>query len=307
MKRNLYAFVNDSVIVAYNSIKAAYSMVNKAYEKRLATVTSFFEKYDECNNKLEMIPVKFWVMLVNCICITVLRGKLDGFNSISTSPLLNNYCDKRKKCGKLICFHCYAVKQLQNVMYRATMLCLEINSIILNNILIPEKYLAMIQFDASLGYGRIESHGDVASVTCAMNYINFIKTHDWIDFTIWSKNLDIWDKAIKACGKPANMTFTYSSEEVNVISEIPKKYQYFVDHRFTCFDIDYAREHGIKINCGFYTDDYREINHQCKHCLKCYDKKYLDIFDIFELVKGDKTIKKASKEVREKFLEKLFN
>ena len=300
--KNLYSFVSNPVLIAYNAAKEISGATNGRYQKRMETIQKFFEEYDKAVKLNAMLLEIFWIMLVKCLCVTKLTGKLTGFFSLSTSPLLNKFCEARKKCDKLICKHCFSIKQLDNVIYKALMLCLETNSIILNNILIPTKYLAMVKFNAPLGYGRIESHGDVATVTCAMNYINFVIAHPDVLFTVWSKNLAIWDKAFRALGKPENLTYTFSSEKVNEMSMIPKEYQWFIDHRFTCYDIDYAKAHNIKINCGHYDSEYREISHRCKHCMLCYDKKNLAVFDIFELVKGEKPIKKAPKKVREAFL-----
>ena len=71
------------------------------------------------------------------------------------------------------------------------------------------------------------------------------------------------------------MIFVASSPMVNEVMQIPDDFKWFVDKVFTVFEKEYAKEHGIEINCG--TWDTNSLDHRCKLCLKCYtldDKTY---------------------------------
>ncbi|MBR2100869.1 MAG: hypothetical protein IJ927_06110, partial [Eubacterium sp.] len=71
----------------------------------------------------------------------------------------------------------------------------------LNKRLLTPKEAKAVEITTQLG--RIESFGDVASVTQARNYIRIIKAHPRTRFGIWSKNWGIWLVAFKKeGGKP---------------------------------------------------------------------------------------------------------
>lgn len=222
--------------------------------------------------------------LLSCVELSVLDGKLDGFHSISTSVLMNPFCQCRARNDEMVCSKCYAANSANK--YSGLAQRIEINYIILNAYVFSDKAWSHynFNFEWSIKAGRIESHGDVASVTCARNYIRLVRTHDFLTFAAYSKNNGIYHNAFKIDGKPGNMIYISSSPYLNKIMDIPAGMMKYVDHTFTVYTLKYAMENGIKINCG---------GRSCKGCMRCYDLKRKNEFHIAELEKGD--AKKAKK------------
>lgn len=212
------------------------------------------------------------VKLVNAVNVSKMGGKLEGYYSVSTSVLMNPICQKRAQVPGSICAQCYAATYaaMRNELNQA----LETNFRILNEMLISETAWATLTWPTTNGDGRIESFGDVASVTAARNYLRIIKTHPWINFGVWTKNVPLWIRAFDLeGGKPANMKFIVSSPIVNERVAIPEEWLPYVDHRFTVYAKDYAEEHDVLINCG---------GKKCMTCRNCYGD---GPFDIAELLK----------------------
>ena len=188
------------------------------------------------------------------------KSKLNGINSLSTSCCDNSFCLQRIKDNDSVCSHCYSNTQ------QKTQLALQdrntINGIILRNIIIPTKYWKKYINPADLSkYFRIESFGDVANKTQAINYINFMKAFPRVHFAVWTKNKGIWHFAMNDAGKPDNMVFIVSSNRVNGCEKYHVKNDSRVDHVFTVYDKKYIAENKIKINCGG------------RACLECIKRK----------------------------------
>ena len=251
---------------------------NNEYKRKRAILDPIIAKHERGE---ELTPAEY-MALVQCINVSVLTGKLEDYYAISTSVLMNSRCRARAMCDGIICKDCYAASGA--CRYSSLAQALEINYMILNRVLIPEEYWKFLSIPTTFGEDRIEAHGDTDSSICARNYIRIIRTHDHIDFGVWSKNLDHYDEAVTKEGKPSNMSFVYSSPKVNVPAEIPEKYAYFIDHRFTVYTREYALEHSIHINCGQYTEDLIKIDQRCKNCTRpCYHQGRE--FDIAEIKK----------------------
>lgn len=232
---------------------------NKKYLERMEIIGRLLPKKDHLTFAEE-------VQLVMCIVVSELTGKLEDFYAVSTSVLMNLICQKRAQNPKSICFWCYAAKQAAS---RSTLcLALETNYIILNNFLISEEAWSLLAIPTINQHSRIEAHGDVASVISAINYNRIVSSHRYIDFGVFSKNLDIWKRVFDTEGKPENMQFIASSPIVNVVMEIPEDMKKYVNHVFTVYDADYAKEHNIVINCGMWINN--EFIHKCKYCMRCY-------------------------------------
>jgi len=186
--------------------------------------------------------------------------KMEGIQSISTSVLRNPICQKRRKVCGGICEHCYA-----NALCRfRTSLNknLSENFDALNSRLMTKAEAAVVPI--STVYSRIESFGDVASVTQARNYLRIIKGHRPLRFAIWSKNDGIWHAAFKKEGKPRNCTYVHSSMKVNEVDDIPEWMKPYVDHVFTVWDEDkYAQFAGGETECA---------GIMCLTCVKCYKR-----------------------------------
>lgn len=239
-------------------------MENNTYLSKKAIVMAMLEKKE----RGEEITIVDQMMLVQCIQISQLTGKLDGFYAISTSVMMNEICQERAKLEGCICKECYAAACLN----RFSNLCmaLEINHLILNNFLISAEAWATLMIPSTNGKARIEAHGDTASSTCAINYIRIIKTHSFLEFGVWTKNLNHYRVAFNKEGKPANCRFIYSSMEINVPAEVPADMIEYVDHVFTVYTKEYAIEHHIRINCGQYDENLDLIDQKCRTCMRCY-------------------------------------
>lgn len=187
--------------------------------------------------------------LVACLWIVHHNArKLEGIDSISSSVFDNCFCKAWRKVKDCICAHCYAYNQQarQGGLREHNTL----NGLILRNVLIPVAAFRRLPIFSE--YIRIESFGDVANVIQARNYIRIIKAFPGKRCAAWSKNLAIWDKALKAeGGKPANLTFVASSPYMNkpVSADVLAKYD-FIDHVFTVYEKAYAIKNNIVINCG---------------------------------------------------------
>lgn len=233
---------------------------NKRYLERMALISL------GCKTLLDEIR------LVQAVNVSAMTGKLEGFWSVSTSVLMNPICQQRAKDPDSICHHCYAATTASR--YSELMQALETNYRILNDFLISEDSWKILSWPTSNGYGRVESFGDVASVTCARNYLRIINSHPNIKFGVWTKNVPLWIRAFALeGGKPKNMKFIVSSPYTNVKVEISEEWMPYVDHRFTVYTKEYAEENSIEINCG---------GRKCMTCMHCY---FNGPFDINELMK----------------------
>lgn len=210
--------------------------------------------------------------LVQSVNVSAMSGKLEGYYSVSTSVLMNPICQKRAQEPGSICAKCYAATTASR--YAGLTQALETNYRILNEYLISESAWATLNWPTTNGDARVESFGDVASITCARNYLRIIKTHPHLNFGVWTKNVNIWIHAFELEGKPNNMTFVVSSPEINRPVDIPEEWMKFCDHRFTVYTKEYAEANNIKINCG---------GKKCATCRLCYRKD--TEFNIRELLK----------------------
>ena len=201
------------------------------------------------------------LQLVQAVNVSALTGKLDGYYSISTSVLMNDRCQARAKNPRSICADCYAASNVAR--YSNLTQALECNYEILNGFLISDTAWNVLCIPTTNGDARIESHGDVATVTCARNYIRIIRTHKHLNFGVWTKNVDLWEKAFEIEGKPENMEFIVSSYLTNVQMELTPSAAQYVDHIFTVYDAERAQAHNITINCGARC---------CATCRRCYQK-----------------------------------
>lgn len=234
---------------------------NKKYLERMAIISELLSRKDN----LDIIDQ---YRLAQCLTVSELSGKLEFFYAISTSVLMNPICQARACKDGCICKDCYAA----NGAARFSALCqsLETNYLILNNFLLSEEALATVAMPSTNGCGRIESHGDVATEICAINHVRFIRSHNYLTFGVWTKNLHLYKRVFETEGKPDNMIFIASSPIVNEVMELPEWAKKYVDHIFTVYDPEYAKEHNIKINCG--TWEGHDLDHRCRNCMKCYTK-----------------------------------
>lgn len=231
---------------------------NKKFVARMATINELKEK--------KALSVYEEMKLVNTVCESEMTGKLTGFYSISTSVLMNPICQARAKNPESICSKCYAANTL--AMRDGTMECMETNYIILNTWLISSDAWATLPLRTTNGKYRIESFGDVATVTCCRNYIRIMNTHKHLFFGVWTKNPGLWMTAFELeNGKPTNMSFIVSSAYMDKPYIIKESERGIIDHVFTVYKPSTIKERHININCG---------SRDCNGCRKCYGS-HLDI------------------------------
>lgn len=185
--------------------------------------------------------------------------KLEGFKSLSTSPLLNPLCIGRHANKALICASCYSYTY--NKMRKGLREKLARNTRILTESIIDFASIPILNDR----FFRIESFGDLQNTTQAINYLNLIRKNPDTQFGWWTKNPNFIRMALKELGieKPNNVQIILSACGLNVEIpiEIVKKRFPFIDKVFTVFDSEYIKEHGVEINCG---------TRHCKDCLNCY-------------------------------------
>ena len=185
-----------------------------------------------------------------------MSGKMTDVPSVSSSCLVNPICIKRMQDGDSVCAHCFAHGTLER--YTAAGLATESNFILLNDSVLPFDLLPKFKPDVEIA--RIESFGDVGSVTHAINYVNMAYNNPHVVFAWWTKNVPIVAKAFDIVGKPENVILIESSEKVNVAK---KPSSHYVDKVFTVYDKQFIIEHNIDINCGA---------RSCNKCRRCYRK-----------------------------------
>ena len=209
--------------------------------------------------------------------------KLCGMQSVNTSVKCNPICIARirkameENDDKCICISCFADYQLN---YKASLQrALTENTRILTSHDLTDEEIASINLYTR--FVRIESFGDVQNVTQAKNYIRIMYANPDIGFGVWTKNYGIWFMAFNALGKPENCSFVVSSVHLNKIDSFPAKYERYVDHVFTVYDVeDYDALET--------SEDYTLCaGIQCKACgYKCYKKNTPR--NVFEKIRGKK-------------------
>lgn len=234
---------------------------NKKYKERMALISELLPKKDNLN-------IIDQYRLASALAVSELTWKLEDFWAVSTSVLMNPICQARARIEGCICKDCYAA--CGAARFSGLTQSLETNYLILNNFLLSEEALATVAIPSSNGKSRVESHGDAATQICAINHTRLVNSHKHLDFGVWSKNTEFYYNVFETEGKPDNMIFIASSPMINEPMEVPEKMKKYVDHVFTVYEEEYAKEHNIRINCG--TWNANELDHRCKNCMRCYDQ-----------------------------------
>ena len=195
-------------------------------------------------------------------------GKMTGMTSISTSCQLNSRCAKNAKVPGSVCAKCYAQRQMK--MYRTMQPVMERNYRILTEDIMEDDAIPILHY----AFVRIESFGDLANTTHAINYLKLIRKNPQTFFAWWTKNPDFIAKAFKKTGykKPENVNIIRSSMMIN---KPVKPGYWFIDGVFTAYTKEYAKANNIEINCG---------NRKCFECRREY-KKHDGIIYTNELLK----------------------
>ena len=219
--------------------------LNRVTLAKLAKLEPIMQKHER-GEELTMLD---YAVLVSCVGVSTLHDKLEGYCSVSTSPLLSRICQARARIPGSICQKCYAAARA--AQYDGLEQAIYINHIIMNTFLIPAEAWRLLPIPVVNGHSRFQSHGDCDSVIAAQNFIRIAAAHEWIKFGAWSKNLNFWRLAFKAeGGKPGNLSFVYSSDMLNQKAEIPEDMRPYIDYRFTVYTPGFIRENNVQINCG---------------------------------------------------------
>ena len=205
-------------------------------------------------------------------------GKMEGICSISTSVVLNPFCQKQQAVGGSICSHCFAEAMMK--MYAALEEKLARNTKVLTESIIPEDQLPDT---TGLKIFRFESFGDLNNETQLQNYLNIVKKNPMTRFTLWTKRYSLVKDYFGKHDVPENFTLIISSLMVN--KKMPLtflkecgKFKKGQLKSFTVYDYDYIKEHysEMNINCG---------SRFCMGCRLCYDLN--DVEEISEVLKAD--------------------
>lgn len=214
-----------------------------------------------------------------------MTGKMEGLNGISTSPLCNDYCMARTKNPEMVCSHCFSMAGQWKKGLRENLI--ENSNLLSDHVFTPEE---MPILWSPSGMFRFESFGDLLpgekGEKQVTNYFHFAEANPGLWFALWTKNPWIIKRAIEKYGlkKPANLKIIGSSYFLNKpMIDFFRRFD-FIEHVFTVYTLEYAKEHNIRITCG---------GRSCFFCGKCYKGGH-DSYEINELLKED--ARKARKE-----------
>ena len=196
------------------------------------------------------------------------NSKMDGMQSISTSPLVNKNCHKNRKVEGSVCQKCYS--HTYNKMRPALRKALIHNTDLLTARVLDDSELPII----NSAFFRLESFGDLNNTIQLENYCRLAEKNSHCHFSIWSKNTDLISDFFSDRPKPKNFKVIYSSLLLNEQCDITTlKY---IDKVFTVFTRDYIEANDIKINCG---------SKHCLSCKRCYGNSHNKIKYIREIKK----------------------
>jgi len=194
-------------------------------------------------------------------------GKMEGMQSLSTSCLMNPACLARMKDPDSICSKCFAAAMHKR--YSALGLRLAHNTQALSEKLYSINELPIV----NAAFFRLESFGDLVSVTQAQNYLRLCERNPWTRFALWTKNPGYLARAIELEGsKPDNLSVILSSPYMNTTCDAGR--WDFVDKTFTVWTKDAINAQNVQINCG---------SRKCLDCMLCYTKN--DVTAINESLK----------------------
>ena len=184
--------------------------------------------------------------------ISKMTGKLDGFKSINTNTVTNEFCIKMNKAKdtNIICTKCYSHAMLKTFRKNCQP-AFQRNSDLLSGRVLEREELPLI-LDA---FFRFDAHGELINVTNLINYVNIAKKNPHCSFGLWTKRKDLVNKYFKDNECPPNLILIYSNPKIsNILSRPPRHF-----HR--TFNNVLEHEEVERQNC---------TGQQCKNCLLCY-------------------------------------
>jgi len=197
------------------------------------------------------------------------KSKLDGFMSLNTSTINNQFCQKMfsSRLTDIICNKCYA-KTLEKRYFSKTDKLDTNASILSESIMIWDH----VPYYPLLSVLRVHSIGELINDIHFINIVLIARKNPHCNVALWTKRPDIVKRVFKSgYSKPANLILIYSNPRVNCDYEI-KVPEYF-DKVFSNYTKDFVKQNSVDVNC----------NRTCKDCMICY--QHNDIEQIKEIVK----------------------
>lgn len=207
-------------------------------------------------------------------------GKMEGVHSLSTSVLLNPFCQANRKILGSVCSHCYAENLAK--MYSALAERLARNSKTLSSEIIKWEDLPIIK---DVDIFRFEAFGDIINETHLMNYYHIVQANPFVRFTLYTKRYDLVSRFFNRddVDVPRNLTIVFSSMMLNKpmdASSLKKPGLFYKGQvkTFTVYTKKFIKEHPeVSINCGA---------RSCNTCRLCYLKN--EVEEISEILKTDR-------------------
>lgn len=222
-------------------------------------------------------------------------GKMEGIKSISTSVVLNKFCQEQQKHKDSICSKCYAENMA--AMYKGLAERLARNTKTLTSKILPDEELPVIKDEIF----RFESFGDLNDDVQLTNYMNIVKKNPGTRFTLWTKRYGLVAEYFETHDVPENFTLILSSMIINhkMSVDFLKKSGKFAKGQlktFTVYDKIYIDRHPeLVINCG---------SRACNKCRQCYLKNTVE--DISEVLKSDQPVVEKLEALRKTDFDSLF-
>lgn len=188
-----------------------------------------------------------------------MTGKMEGFISLSTSPLCNAHCIERMNSDVAVCKHCFSARMQKR--YKTLREKLERNTELLTKTELQPEDIPFL----NAAFFRFEAFGDLNNTLQVKNYFMIAEQNPHCMMTLWTKNPWIIADAMEEYGitKPENFIVILSSVLLNVSADadqVTSKYP-FIDKVFTVYDKEHAE--NVTINCGA---------RSCATCQRCYHK-----------------------------------
>ena len=180
------------------------------------------------------------------ISISKMSGKLEGIPAINTNTLSNKFCIKQNaRTDNSICKDCYSVAMLTTFRKNAVP-AFQRNSVAISEKIIHPDGLPVV----NAAYFRFSCHGEIINNNHFINLINIAVKNPRTNFALWTKRIDIVNKALKDYKKPKNLILVYSNPLTDRIITVPKGFD--------------------KVFNNVSSDNGTNCHGKCIDCLKCY-------------------------------------
>ncbi len=262
-------------------------------EENVNTLKKWITYYETFlnDNSVSLVP------LINYLITHKMSGKMEDMHSLSTSCMLNSFCNAYRSNPDWICNKCYAFDTLER--YPSLKWKLALSTILLTTTILRDQDIPFINyFDF-----RLEAFGDLNNEIQVVNYFNVARKNKHLNITLYTKNPFIIASAMEKynVSKPDNMIIVYSEKILNFIPDdeylngLFEKYP-FIDKIFIVYTDENARQYLITRNRKCF---YCKLH--CNTCKFCYrksapeDPKVIIELEKSEMNKVKKELKKQNK------------